>query len=38
MVGRHNNLKKRLQERATMFGKAAGYPLAEGFHRVEIAF
>ena len=38
MVGRHNNLNKWLRERATMFGKAAGYPLAEGFHRVEIAF
>ncbi len=38
LSGRHNNLEGWIRERATNFGKAAGYPLAEAFYRLEIPF
>jgi LmbE family N-acetylglucosaminyl deacetylase len=36
--GRHNNLEGWLRERATTLGKAAGYPLAEAFYRLEMPY
>lgn len=38
VVGHRNNLEGWLRERATNFGKEAGYPLAEAFYRLEIPF
>lgn len=38
MVGHLNRLPEWLRERAITLGKAAGYPLAEAFYRLEIPF
>lgn len=38
LTGRHSSLEGWVRERATNFGKVAGYPLAEAFYRLEIPF